>query len=577
MKFIYLSIFLFLYSFSALGQVKNLEITYSKEAEMSNFEAFKEIIKSDDGYYSLKISQKGFIYNPDRYIDKYDKEMNFLSSMKIEFAQKEQKYVAIKHINNKFYLFSSLENEKIKEHLLFIQEIDKNTLQPNEQMKKIASTLLDGKNINKDSVFYISVSPDESKLSVSYSPNTNKNSSQEKYKLNTQVHNTISFDLLWQKEVELPHLANLYSHEATLINNFGNTHTLGKITDSELAIMKAQKIEYVLISQLNEGAMFKKYELPSEKYFTDISIMLNSQQEVVCTAFYTNDYKTLISGWNRNVVSERQHYPIDGTYFLRLDGKTAEKQGESFEEFSLEFIAKNEKQGKANRLAKKSEKGKDISLHSYYIRKVIAKEDGGAIITAQYQSNKSGKSMQTQNVRSYHDRTKIIGMNVTPSETPVQYSEDIIVVNLSPKGKTLWNEKIPLSQVVEGGHIHKDPNKVSENILFPDMYSIIYRNDKLYFIFNDNIKNTLLKDEDETYKYESKIDRNGYSVNKEDVLVLLTIDNQGKYTREILITQNKKETTHIYPKLYFQVVDNELLLFAKGKKVYRFVKFSFNN
>lgn len=565
---------MFLYSFSVSAQVENVEVTYSKEAATKH-EVFRKVMGSSEGYYIMTTLHKGYNPNPDRFIDKYDTEMNLVSSEEIKFKQKDQEYVSVEYINNKLYIFSSIKNKDIKQHGLFVQEMDKNTLQLSEEKKKLASILIDGKNINENNildgknikeghVFAISLSPYGSKLGIIYSPNSTKNSRKENYKLTTQVYNTISFDLLWQKEIELPYSANIYSNISNLIDDLGNTHSLGEIS-KDFAEADQFRKEYVVISQLNEGSVLKTNEVSIEKYLSDISIIFNTNKDIICTALYSNKFRRITSKSN-GILFDRQHYPIDGTCFFSINGKTGEKIHENFEEFGVEFIAKNRKEGKINRLENKSENDKDISLENYYIHSIIPKEDGGVFITAQYYNDKPEGNIRNQTLLS-HDLpvlNEIIGLSGSADRL---YSESIIIINLSSEGKTIWNEKIPLSQVTAGiGYFR------------PDGYSVLYKDKKLHLIFNDHIKNTLgeNKEADETYIYNVNTYNDGYSMDKEQAITLLTMDNEGNYKREVLIKQNVKEDTHIYPNRYFQVAENQLFVLARGKKVYRFVKFKFD-
>ncbi|WP_291728659.1 hypothetical protein [Bernardetia sp.] len=582
MKFFCLFLSLILYSFTVLGQVSNesVKINYSKEAETTNYEAFTNIIRSEDGYYAYKIKEKGIkgvISNLSRYIEKYDKDMNFIGSIAIEFTQEGQEYVSIEHINNKLYVFSSITNKKENQHSLFIQEVDKASLKLDSKLVKLTSVSSD-ELINEDSPFRISISPDNSKLAISYSTNKKK----DVYKITSQVYTTSSLDVIWEKEIELNYTNYLYKHQTILVDDFGNTHILGEKINPEKKIRKEPKSNYIITSIFNNGSIHKTYEIPKEKYFTDLNIMLNTNQDIICTALYANDYKALIVVKNREVLTNRMHFPTDGVYFLRLDSKTGTKQGESFEEFDLEFISKNESEWTANRLSKQIAKGKDISLENYYIRKVIAKEDGGVFITAQYQSNNYGETMSSSKDKKIilnSDGSKTTLPRFSPSEAPVQTCKDIIVINLSAEGKTIWNEKIPLSQTTNGGSVypsgHFQYDKNNSGFLTPDMYSVIYHNEMLYLVFNDNAKNTLIKDKDKLYEYETGANRNGYGIDKEHAITLLSINKQGVYERDILLTQNKKESTHIYPKIYFQTLENELILFARGKKMYRLVRLKF--
>ncbi len=577
MKIIYTFLLLFFCNFSAFSQVENVEISRTKEFKESNAATFSQIIKTGNEYYLVKSIERGYGRGADQYINKFDKNLNFISSVKIELEHKKQTYLSLQYIENELYVFSILNDNIQKQHILFAQKIDKNTLEVKKEKNKLASISSEGRNIEEVNIFYairslympentifrVAISPNRSKIAISYSPNTRKNSRIEKFKLITQVLSTDSFEIIWKEEIELPYFANRYSNKSIIVNDLGNTYSLGEI-DKEIGDADSKK-EHILLSQSNNGIQLHKYEMPTEKYFTDINMMLNEKQNLICTAFYTNDYKHIVSKFNGEIY-DRQHYPTDGTYFLKLNGETGKKQEENLEEFSVEFIVKNKREGATNRLIKKDEKGKDISLRSYYTKQVVVKEDGGVIIVAQYISDKPESKDRKQTL--LNNNIPVLNEIFKSPESQIRhYSGDIIVINLSEKGTLLWNEKIFLSQVMSGMSLY-----------YPDGYSLMYQNEKLHFIFNDNSKNITDKEKEdgEIYIYNPNSSSSVYSKDKEHAVILLTMDNKGSYTKEILFTPSNKDKTYLYPSLYFQESENEILLFAIGRKLLQFVKLKFN-
>ena len=130
---------------------------------------------------------------------------------------------------------------------------------------------------------------------------------------------------------------------------------------------------------------------------------------------------------------------------------------------------------------------------------------------------------------------------------------DIIVVKVLEDGSIEWAEKIPKVQIS------------TNDSGFYSSYNLSVVRDKLYFVFNDNPKNL-------TNQGDGKL--KNYLLNKESLVVLVTMNQKGEQVKEALFDAREAEV-YIRPKVGKQTGFSETILFGQKKKKQRLAKVKF--
>ena len=259
-----------------------------------------------------------------------------------------------------------------------------------------------------------------------------------------------------------------------------------------------------------------------------MQIAITDNQDIFCAGFY----------------SEIGTFSIKGSYFLAINGKTGEVAKENHKEFGIDFITQNMTEKEERKTKKKDDKGKNVELYEYDLDEIILRKDGGAyLIGEQFFIEVIITSYTDANGHMHTRRTYIYNYN------------DIIVINISRDGEIAWTEKIAKKQISknDGGYYAS--------------YSRALIGNKLYFVFNDNVKNLLYKGSGKLYNFKAR---------KESNVVVVGLSNTGKQTKEALFTTRDVETL-IRPKVSKQISEHELILFGKKRKTNQFSKLTFKD
>lgn len=183
-----------------------------------------------------------------------------------------------------------------------------------------------------------------------------------------------------------------------------------------------------------------------------------------------------------------------------------------------------------------------MELYQYDLDDIIFTSDEEAILVGEQYYTKIPTSTTTDE------------NGITRTNTIYYFNyNDVIVINMNSDGQIEWTEKIAKRQSTrnDGG--------------FFSSYALSIVEDKMYFVFNDNRKNLLYNGEGRVYKI---------LLNKESVVVLVTLDSNGKQTRNPLFMAKDADVI-IRPKVCEQNSKNELVLFGQRKKTQRFLKVEF--
>ncbi len=508
---------------------KKVDILWGLEQKKSKRSTLSDIVGYDKtGIYAIKTQNTGLIgYNTKITLEHYNNKMNQTKSVEINLEEQNKKtyFEFIIQLNNELYLFSSFKNQKLKRNFLFVQSINKKTLQFNKDLKKIAEINYSGKSKFNAGNFDFVLSRDSSKVLIYYNLPYDKYGS-EKFGFNVFDNN---LNELWEKKITLPYKEELFDVEDYLIDNNGNVHLLGMIFKDKRKDKRRGEpnYKYQILSYLNDGESIKEYPIKIEgKFLTDMQIAVNDEQDMICGGFYSNVGT----------------FSIIGSYFIKVDGKTKEITAKSFKEFGIDFITQNMSQRKENKAKAKAAKGKNVELYEYDLDNIILKNNGGAMLV--------GEQYYVRVITNTYRSSSGV---MSTSTTYYYYFNDIIVINMSPDGNIEWAEKIAKRQLT------------TNDRGFYSSYTLSVVGDKMYFVFNDNPKNLFYKGEGKLYNFNK---------GKESLTVLVELDSDGKQTREALFSSGEADIL-TRPKVCEQISENEMILFGQRRKTHRFAKITF--
>jgi hypothetical protein len=524
--FLYALVFLF---FSAVddsnGQLLQPRVKWGKEFNAPKRSSLNDIVGFDNsGIYAIK-ERYGFSsvrYTLEHYNNDFIPDKTF--DLDLEENGRDVLVEKILHLNGKLYLFSSLANSKTKKKILSVQEIDKQSLKPQEIKTKIAEIDFAGEQRYNSGEFMIRVSRDSSKVLAVYKLPFEKN---EPEGFGFHVF-TDSFKPLWSKDVKVPYENELFDIETVKVDNDGDVYLLGLIYKEKRKSKRrgSPNYTYQVFAFLENGNVKKEYPLSLEdRFLTDMQIEILNNKNLVCAGFY----------------SEKGTYSIRGTYFLTVDAKTKEIKTKSFKEFGIDFIIANMTEGEATRTKRKEEKGGENELYEYDLDKLLVGKDGGAMLLGeQYFVKTVTQSRMVNGTWQYYS-------------TNHYYYNDIIAVKINPAGQIEWAEKIAKRQ-----HTTEDGG-------FFSSYSMAIVKGNICFVFNDNPKNIGYTGAGKVFNY-----RGG----QESVVTLVSLDPSGKQVRQPLFTSADVEVI-VRPKVCEQITSSDIILFGQRRKTQQFARVTF--
>lgn len=404
-----------------------------------------------------------------------------------------------------------------------MRALDKKTLKAAENKIKLASIDYGGKSKTNSGNYNVRLSRDSSKVLIFY---TLPYKSGEPEKFGFHVYDA-GMKEIWHQDITLPYKDRLFDIETFKVDNDGNVYLLGLLYKD---VRKSKRwgdpnYEYKIFSYTGNGNSSNEYSVAlPDKFLTDMQIEINDNNDIICAGFYS-DHGTL---------------SIHGTYFLTVDAKTKAIKSKSLKEFSIDFITQYMREGEAERVKRKEEKGKDVELYEYDLHNIILRDDGGAVLIGEQYF-----------VKSYTYTTYVNGQAQTHSSTNY-YFNDIIAVNINSKGTIEWASKVPKRQIS------------AESSGFYCSYALAIVDDKIYFLFNDDPKNV-------DYDVSGRLK---YFNGRESIVTMVEVNAQGKVTRYPLLNTFGLDVI-TRPKVCEQISDNEMILFGQRKKTQQFARLTF--
>jgi len=221
---ILLSVLVFGYALSfSQNKSEKADVLWGPELKESKKSTLSDIIGHDEtGIYTLKINRKG---RNKLILEHLDNEMTPSKSVELELKEqkKERNLEFIIQLDGELYLFSSFKNQKLKKNFLFVQGIDKKTLQLKKPITKIAEIPYVKRSRFNAGSFGHELSGDKSKVLIYYNLPYDKGGNE---KFGFHIFNN-DFQQLWEKKVTLPYKEELFTIEDYEISDNGDVYLLG--------------------------------------------------------------------------------------------------------------------------------------------------------------------------------------------------------------------------------------------------------------------------------------------------------------------------------------------------------------
>ena len=295
-------------------------------------QAFLIIIGQDaSGYYVLKGTRQGS--NNSRFRRNFMNETENASIVRLDEnmspaiekelnvieSGKQLSILSAFQVGDEMHLFSSFRNQKTKMKHIFVQSLDKKTLVPQNDIRKVTS--IPYKNRYLSGKVDFTFSRDSSFLMV-YTNVQSKRKDPDKFGFNIFDQN---MQPIWNKEIVLPIRENLFQVSDYIVDNEGNAYLVGKrYFKKERDRVKGQPgYEYAVYAYRNKGEDEAEYVLNLRDHFlSDLHLEIAPNGDLICAGFYSD-----IDAANAK-----------GTFYFTVDAESQEIKHRSLYEFNLEFL-----------------------------------------------------------------------------------------------------------------------------------------------------------------------------------------------------------------------------------------------
>ncbi|MDP1727424.1 MAG: hypothetical protein Q8M15_11625 [Bacteroidota bacterium] len=432
------------------------------------------------------------------------------------------------YLDNTFHIFASKYNTSIDKNIIYKKTLNGDLSEESdwEEFDEMYA-----KNSNDARNFDFMRSEDDSKILLYRNNPVTKTSKKESvtYKMYDN-----KFKQLWEKKLEFDVDEKKYDILRYSVTNDGQVILLGRrdLTKKE-KVKKMPSYKYLLYLYDNQKDQLEEFQISLGKmYITEISYTIdNKNNKLMLAGFYSN----------------KGPGNLTGTFYQRIDISTKKVDIEQTKEFERDFMMDHMTE-------KKVDKNKE--LHSYDIRELIKRDDGGLTLVAEQYYVVVTTSSNTVNGRT------------TTTTTYHYHYNDIIVVNINSDGKIGWSLTIPKVQhsINDGGYMSS--------------YAFHVKDDKMYFIFYDNPDNYNNNTNKRTNK-RLKINVSPMPSLHKSVIGMAVVDYEGYVTRSVLQKSNKdlkvKRGLPLFVPKLSRYMNDKLLVQAHYGKKYQLGFLTFDN
>ncbi|PCI95707.1 MAG: hypothetical protein COB15_11925 [Flavobacteriales bacterium] len=463
-----------------------------KKAPSELYPHWKEqVIKnSETGHYIFRKEFSGTPgpgrmpkYRIEKYNNKLELEnsYDFQAVKKGEKKNKRQEYAEFMFLNHDdLYLFSQVYMPKLRQNHLYVQTVNKETLQPNSDFKKIAS-LSYAKNTNfVYSKFTLNTSRDSSKFLI-YPTYSKHEGRSEGGDMNLPLY-------VFDKNFTLLNETSIQLIPKTL-----QSYTVSNSGDITSYIYNHKKETYLIKCYFSDGKT-QDYNIEEGKFISSLIVDSDNENIIISGLYSINDSRSLVKVGT-------------GSFIIKINSKSKQIITEKYNEFDKDIITQYMTEKEHKTWSTQTKKHKSQSLFGSNVSDIVINNDGSTILIIE--ENITRTTVSTNNAGSLNG----------PDAHSTHSSNHIIAIKRLANGDIDWITKIPKKQY--GFDLSS--------------YYHIMNNDNLYFIFNDNPKNTNYKEGNEL-AYFSRVNNK-----KDGIISIVQINKEGQQSKGVLYKAKEEE------------------------------------
>ncbi len=494
---------LFIVLTSQYSKSQDVSITWSPESktELSYYSFVK-----GKGSDLIKLCFEKTTRNILPVVTRYDNNLEEQTVNNITVDEKGIKFDNFLSVKDRLFFFTNFYDKDSKATSFYCQPLDIKTFEASSPNIELGT--FDSHNKKTQASARYSFSKDSTKiLMVSLSPyEANEN---EKYYIAVFDNKMAK---LWENTVELPYKDKYVEILGKIVTNEGKVGVLLKHYDSETTKEGVRKDGKRAPSYTTKLLLYSKGENTPREF------IINTDGKFIHTLKIAEENDNNISLFG--LYQTKPEGNVNGYFVVEINKKTNEVKVNNTTAFPSDLLetVKNDKQG--------SDSERDPGLgYDFEFVKTLTRANGDKDYLLEYRKSFVGTSGNMNGGYSYSFMVYKYG--------------DIIDINIKPNGKNIIT-RIPKLQVAVGYD------------LFIGLQALTYKN-KLLVFYNDDNKNL---EKDLSNKPEE------LKLGKENAtLVMATIDDNGDFTRDVLI--NRKETKFTTAvNVSFAIDKNKIALYA---------------
>ena len=504
-----LTFWLFLTVFTVFSQNTNFETQFIIPEKEKKFKDkpgnFEKIGADQQAIYFLNHPPYNLYQGKGTRISKYDHQMGLImrKALDLKEGEKEKSFVGCVYLKEKIFVFSSFQNKDHNKYYLFVQSVNKETLEVENDIKMINE--IDYSDINGFHTisFDITLSADKTKLLMM---GHIKNRSYDNLQVGIFVFDD-SFGLKWYDENIINNVPEgSFSMQQTIIDNTGDVFINGihRAPDSKKTVVfKKDKKKGPLADRLFYYALHPDYtnqllcfrdrgkdvkaivfSLP-DKFVKNIAMHPSKSNSLFCTGVYSNPGLSSASGF----------------FNFNIDVATGKTSNINFKEFDGVLKYDRFEEDDIDKFRKEIKNEEEWDPYQYKLSPLIKKKNGQVVV-----------------VLEQYQRGHVYSVDGKYTTTEPFYATDnLLIVTMSAKGQIANMTSVDKKQFIYN------------NNEFLDSYYSTLVNDKLYFVFADilHVKATV-------------------RISKPSTTYIIEVDHEGNITRSELFGEDGVNGSFIF-------------------------------
>lgn len=438
-------------------------------------------------------------------ITKYDKRMKIQKKTDWDLDYREGTFSTMQILKDKLVVLFEKVDRKAKTSEVFARFIDESTLALGKK-----NTLYEKEFESRRDMYGMNIQIENDYLLLYQ---TLEGRSKDQLKANFRVLNS-DLEKEWEKEIVFPFINKKSSFLDIELSNKGNVYFVVSNRNDETK--EWDKFLYAVTAEGGSVLKDNLGDLPED--LTDINLQATEEGDIIVAGYYGEQV-------------ERAYRK--GTFYGEYSGETLRVRKVTSGLLPITLLMENKSKKVKRKSVRKSNKGKNTGLDNYFqVDRIITKEDGGAIIIGEHYHY----------YVTTHTSTDANGRTTTTTTHHYEY-DDILVVSISAGGEIEWERIIPKMQHTTNG-------------ASTSSYTMVIKEDKMYFIFNDDREN---------HSAENESTNNFVAKRKNMVISVYELNSAGYVQKDILTDYNEIEGSFM-PIYSEQIGDNEVLLYVIGRK-----------